>query len=123
MPDDINITHDPETDPLRILLSSGWIEESCDKVSGIILDYDMNGNVVGIEIPDAGKNTTPGARLSLAVRLFEQDVVGLESAAVIAGNTISEMIDHLGALHIPVIRYSGDELESELACIERIAGR
>lgn len=66
---------------------------------------------------------THGARLSLAVRLFEQDVVGLEGAASIAGNTISEMIDHLGALHIPVIRYSEEELESELASLERIAGR
>ncbi|WP_123105238.1 UPF0175 family protein [Acidithiobacillus sulfuriphilus] len=66
---------------------------------------------------------THGAKLALAVKLFDQDLVGLEGAARIAGISQSEMIDHLGALHIPVVRYSTEELKAELDNLERFAGR
>jgi predicted HTH domain antitoxin len=57
---------------------------------------------------------TYGARLALAVRLFEQEVIGLEGAARMAGLTQSEMVDHLGALKISLVRYSPGELEEEI---------
>ena len=51
----MKVTYDPEVDVLRILLSSAPIEESDEDKPGIILDYDKDGNVVGLEILDASK--------------------------------------------------------------------
>ena len=51
----MKVTYDPEVDVLRILFSNAAIEESDEDKPGVILDYDMNGNVVGMEILDASK--------------------------------------------------------------------
>ena len=49
----MKVTYDTETDILRILLSKAVIDESDEDKPGVILDYDKDGNVVGIEILDA----------------------------------------------------------------------
>lgn len=46
---------DSEVDILRILFSSTPIEESDEEKPGMILDYDKEGNIVGMEILDASK--------------------------------------------------------------------
>ena len=51
----MKVTYDPEVDVLRILFSSLPIEESDEDKPGVILDYDKDGNVVGMEILDASK--------------------------------------------------------------------
>ena len=51
----MKITYDPEVDVLRILFSNAAIEESDEDKPGVILDYDKDGNVVGMEILDASK--------------------------------------------------------------------
>ena len=51
----MKITYDPEVDVLRILFSNTPIEESDEDKPGVILDYDKDGNVVGLEILDASK--------------------------------------------------------------------
>jgi uncharacterized protein YuzE len=51
----MKITYDPETDTLRVIFSSAAIEESDEDKPGVILDYDKNGNVVGLEVLDASK--------------------------------------------------------------------
>ena len=51
----MKVTYDPEVDILRILFSSAEIEESDEDKPGVILDYDRDGNVVGMEILDASK--------------------------------------------------------------------
>ena len=51
----MKVTYDPEVDVLRILFSSAAIEESDEDKPGIIMDYDIDGNVFGIEILDASK--------------------------------------------------------------------
>lgn len=58
----MKVTYDPEVDVLRILFSSTPIEESDEDKPGVILDYDKDGNVVGMEILDASKRMeNPGA--------------------------------------------------------------
>ena len=51
----MKVTYDPEVDVLSILRSDAAVEESGEEKPGLILDYDSNGNVVGIEILDASK--------------------------------------------------------------------
>ena len=51
----VKVTYDPEVDALRILLSDAPIEESGEDKPAVILDYDKDGNVVGLEIPEASK--------------------------------------------------------------------
>lgn len=46
--------YDPEADALAINWGDAEIEES-DEVDGVILDYDKDGNVIGVEVLDASK--------------------------------------------------------------------
>ena len=49
--------YDPKTDVLHIILSAAAIEKSDEKKPGVTLDYDRDGNFVGMEIHDASKRT------------------------------------------------------------------
>lgn len=51
----MKVTCDAEVDVLRILLSDKPIEESDEDKPCVILDYDKDRNVVGLEILDASK--------------------------------------------------------------------
>lgn len=51
----MKVIYDPEVDVLRILFSSAPIEESDEDKPGVILDYDDQGNVVGMEVLNASK--------------------------------------------------------------------
>jgi uncharacterized protein YuzE len=51
----MKITYDPKIDILRIILDDSLIEESDEEREGIIMDYDIHGKLVGIEILDASK--------------------------------------------------------------------
>jgi uncharacterized protein YuzE len=51
----MKITYDPEVDVLRILLSNIAVAENDEAKPGMILDYDQDGNVVGMEILNASK--------------------------------------------------------------------
>jgi YD repeat-containing protein len=51
----MKVTYDPEVDVLHILLKNAPVEESDEDKPGVILDYDKEGNLVGIEILDASK--------------------------------------------------------------------
>ncbi len=51
----MKVTYDPETDTLRVLFRDAPIEESDEDKPGVILDYDKDGNVVGLEVLDASK--------------------------------------------------------------------
>lgn len=49
----MKVTYDPEVDVLRILFRDAPIEESDEDKPGVILDYDRDGNVVGLEVLNA----------------------------------------------------------------------
>lgn len=49
--------YDPETDTLHVHFSNAAVEESDEEKPGVILDYDKDGHIVGIEILDASKRT------------------------------------------------------------------
>ena len=45
----------PETDSLYIDLSTGTSAESKEVSEGVVLDYDTDGNLVGIDIDNASR--------------------------------------------------------------------
>ena len=51
----MKVTYNPEVDVLRILLSNASIAESDEDRPGVIIDYDKDNNIVGLEILDASK--------------------------------------------------------------------
>jgi uncharacterized protein YuzE len=53
----VKATYDPEVDILNIVLKDALIEESDESKPGVILDFDKDGNVVGIEILNVSKRT------------------------------------------------------------------
>ena len=63
----MRVTYDAEVDVLRILLSDRPIEESDEDKPGVILDYDKDGNVVGLEILDASKRMANPRSVEYAV--------------------------------------------------------
>lgn len=63
----MKVTYDSEVDILRILLSNSPIEESDEDKPGVILDYDKDGNIVGLEILEASKRTANPRSVEYAV--------------------------------------------------------
>lgn len=51
----MKVTYDPDVDVLRILFRNTRIEESDEDKPGVILDYDKDGNLVGLEVLNASQ--------------------------------------------------------------------
>jgi len=51
----MKIKYNKKIDVLKITFSNLPVEESDEEKPGIILDYDREGNIIGIEILDASK--------------------------------------------------------------------
>jgi len=49
------IRYDAYADVLYVKIREGKVVESDEVENGIILDYDINGNIIGIEILDFSK--------------------------------------------------------------------
>ena len=49
------IKYDKDIDVIYIKLTDGKVAESDEDKTGIILDYDDSGNIVGIEVLNASK--------------------------------------------------------------------
>ena len=51
----MRVTYDREVDVLRILFRNTPNEESDEDQPGVVLDYDKEGNVVGLEVVNASQ--------------------------------------------------------------------
>jgi uncharacterized protein YuzE len=63
----MKVTYDPEVDVLRIIFSGAPIEESDEDKPGMIIDYDVKGNVVGLEILNASSRMENPRAMEFAV--------------------------------------------------------
>jgi len=59
--------YDPKTDTLSLELKSGPVAESDEDKPGVILDYDAEGNLVGIEVLDASKRVAEARTMQFEV--------------------------------------------------------
>jgi uncharacterized protein YuzE len=53
----MNIKFDKEADAIYLKLSDAEVAESDEEKPGIVIDYDKDGNIVGIELLDASQKT------------------------------------------------------------------
>jgi len=53
------VAYDPEADAAYIRFSSGKVEESEEVSPGIVLDYDQDGHIVGMEVLHARRQLPP----------------------------------------------------------------
>jgi uncharacterized protein YuzE len=65
----MKVIYDPEVDVLRILFRDGPIEESDEDKPGVILDYDKDGNVVGMEVLNASQRVENPRGVDYAVTM------------------------------------------------------
>ena len=52
----MKVIYDPQTDTLSVHLSEAVVADSDESRPGVILDFDANGGVIGLEILDASRH-------------------------------------------------------------------
>lgn len=60
-------TYDTKTDTLTLQLKPGPVAESDEGKPGVILDYDADGNLIGIEVLDASKRVDEARTMQFQV--------------------------------------------------------
>lgn len=63
----MKVLYDNETDTLTITFSDTAVAESDEDKPGVILDYDVAGSLVGLEILDASQHVTLPNRIEYQV--------------------------------------------------------
>lgn len=63
----MNIKFDKEADAIYLKFSDAEVAESDEEKPGIVIDYDKNGNIVGIELLEASKKTDNPSSLNYEV--------------------------------------------------------
>ena len=60
-------TYDAKADTLTLELKPGPVAESDENKPGVILDYDAEGNLIGIEVLDASKRVAEARTMQFQV--------------------------------------------------------
>lgn len=63
----MKISYGREVDILRIVFAETLVDESDETKPRVILDYDSNGKIIGMEILDASKCTEGTHKVEFAV--------------------------------------------------------
>ena len=63
----MKVSYYPEVDIVRILLSDAPIVESDESKPGVIMDYDAQGHLVGLEVLDASHRISDPRRVEVAI--------------------------------------------------------
>ena len=61
---DVEVTYDHKTDTLTVILKEGvQVAESDEDKPGVILDYDVEGNLLSLEVLDASRRVTDARKI------------------------------------------------------------
>ncbi|MGB3298198.1 MAG: DUF2283 domain-containing protein [Phormidesmis sp.] len=63
----MKVLYDPAKDVLQVSFNQAIIEETAQIAPGVILDYDEDGKIIGIEVRQASKKTDNPYRLLYTV--------------------------------------------------------
>jgi prevent-host-death family protein len=85
-----------------------------DAESGQLSVITKHGRPVFVALPFDETLIKSGVILSLAVKLYKDDVLSLGKAAKLAGWSVGAFTEELARQDIPVVQYSADELDDEL---------
>jgi prevent-host-death family protein len=85
--------------------------------TGRLAVVTKHGAPVFVAVPFDEALVQEGVHAALAIKLFDTEAVSLSQAAKIAGVSVGEMIDMLGARGIPVVRYSSEEIDDDLRAL------
>ena len=55
----MKVRYDPEADIFYILIREGMVKDTEEVNEDLFIEYDENGNIIGIEIWQAGKYIVP----------------------------------------------------------------
>jgi prevent-host-death family protein len=86
-----------------------------DAEAGKLSIVTKHGKPVFVAVPLDDRLLDAGLRVALAIKLFDEEVLSLSKAARFAEMSIEAFLDHLGKQGVAVVRYSAEELETELA--------
>jgi len=64
----MKVDYDKQVDVLSVVFSDSLVDESDEVRPGVILDFDANGRVVGMEILDASQRMDNPASVEFAVK-------------------------------------------------------
>jgi len=85
-----------------------------DAESGQLSVITKHGRPVFVALPFDETLVKSGVILSLAVKLYKDDVLSLGKAAKLAGWSVGAFTEELARQDISVVQYSADELDDEL---------
>jgi predicted HTH domain antitoxin len=71
-----------------------------------------------VDLARLGGADLPGLKFALAVALFRQGNVSLGYAARIAGLSVSNMIERLGKMNVPIVQIDERELDHDISAID-----
>lgn len=63
----MNVVYDPKTDILTVVFRDVLVAESDEDKPGVVLDYDSEGHLVGLELLDASKQVPDCASIQFRV--------------------------------------------------------
>jgi prevent-host-death family protein len=94
-----------------------------DAEAGKLSVVTRDGEPVFVAVPFDETLLREGVNVALAVKLFDENVLSLHEAAKLAGMTLAEFMEECSAREIPVVRYSPEDLQQELADLDDLSDR
>lgn len=91
---------------------TGELVRACE--AGTLSLLTKHGRPLCITVPLDDTLVRHGVASAVAVQLYRSKTVSMGLAARIAGTSLEQFMEFLGALGIPVIDYDPDELDAEL---------
>ncbi len=85
-----------------------------DAEAGKLSVVTKHGHPVFVAVPFDEYLVKNGINVALAINLFGDEKISVGQGAKLAGMSLSEFIDVLGGMNIPVARYAPGELEREV---------